>query len=49
MPNINSGKPWSTMDDWNLKNCLRQGNSIEDVAYFLCRDPNEVRTVRCTA
>jgi hypothetical protein len=41
--NINSGKPWSEIDDFDLKNSLAYGRSISEVADFLCRDEEEVR------
>jgi hypothetical protein len=34
---LNDGKPWSEMDLWDLKNSLAQGESIQEVAGFLCR------------
>src|SRR4051794_2591146 len=33
----NDGEPWSEMDLWNLKNSLAYGDTIEEVAEFLCR------------
>jgi hypothetical protein len=33
----NDGKPWSEMDLLDLRNSLAYGNSIEEVAGFLCR------------
>jgi hypothetical protein len=41
--NINSGKPWSEMDLWDLTNSLAYGSTVEEVADFLCRDVEEVR------
>jgi hypothetical protein len=34
---INDGKPWSGMDLFDLRNSLAYGDSIEEVAGFLCR------------
>ena len=34
---LNDGKTWFEMDLWDLKNSLAQGDSIEEVAGFLCR------------
>ena len=34
---IYDGEPWSEMDLWDLKNSLAYGDSIEEVAEFLCR------------
>jgi hypothetical protein len=42
MPNINSGRPWSEMDLFDLRSSLEWGRSIEEVAEFLCRDVEEV-------
>jgi hypothetical protein len=39
---INDRKPWSTMDVFDLRNSLEQGESIEQVAAVLCRSVNEV-------
>ena len=41
----NDGNPWSEMDLWDLKNSLQYGDSIEEVAVFLCRSgtTDEVR------
>ena len=33
----NDGKPWSEMDLFDLRNSLAYGDSIEEVAAFLCR------------
>ena len=40
---INSGQPWSEMDLSDLKDCLRRGDSVAEIANFLCRDEEEVR------
>ena len=42
MPNINSGRPWSEMDLADLTDCLKLGESTEQIADFLCRDAKEV-------
>jgi hypothetical protein len=34
---VNDGKPWSEMDLFDLRNSLAYGQSIEEVAGFLCR------------
>jgi hypothetical protein len=34
---VYDGEPWSEMDLWDLKNSLAHGESIEEVAEFLCR------------
>jgi hypothetical protein len=39
---INDGKPWSTMDDDDLRNEVAAGESVETAATFLCRTPDEV-------
>jgi hypothetical protein len=43
LPNLNSGMPWSEMDLDDLANCLELGEPVEQIADFLCRDPDEVR------
>lgn len=42
MPNINSGKPWSDLDLSDLRQCVRERQSVGDIADFLCRDREEV-------
>lgn len=44
MTNLNSGKPWSAMDLVDLQDGLRLGTPIAELADFLCRDLDEVRT-----
>jgi hypothetical protein len=34
---LNDGRPWSEMDLFDLRNSLAHGDSIEEVAGFLCR------------
>jgi len=41
--NVNSGKPWSPVDLYDLRRGLGRGTSIDQVADFLCRDVSEVR------
>jgi hypothetical protein len=43
MADLNSGRPWSEMDLFDLKNSLAHGDSLAEVASFLCRDEDEVR------
>jgi hypothetical protein len=43
MPDLNSGKPWSKMDLFDLRNSVECGTPIREVAEFLCRDLPEVR------
>jgi hypothetical protein len=42
-PNLNTGNPWSTWDDQDIKRALDHNHSIEEIANFLCRTPSEVR------
>jgi hypothetical protein len=41
--NVNANQEWSEMDLADLVNGLANGNAVEDIAEFLCRDVNEVR------
>jgi hypothetical protein len=41
--NVNSGKPWSPLDVYDLRQGLGHGTPIEQVADFLSRDVSEVR------
>ena len=48
VPNINTGKPWSRMDDEDLKGWFTKGKRVQhkdvaNVAEFLCRNQQEVR------
>lgn len=43
LPNLNEGNPWSEMDLFDLKNSHSRGNTIEEIAEFLCRSEQEVR------
>ena len=42
-PNINTGAPWSSWDDQDIRWGLDHDSSIEEIANFLCRTPSEVR------
>lgn len=41
--NINAGNPWSDVDMADLENCVARGDSVEEIADFLCRDVKEVK------
>ena len=41
-PNLNTGTPWSSWDDEDIRWGLDHNNSIEEIANFLCRTPSEV-------
>jgi hypothetical protein len=41
--NVNSGKPWSPVDLYDLRQGLGRGTPIDQVADYLCRDVSEVR------
>src|SRR6478735_8069072 len=41
--NVNSGKPWSPVDLYDLREGLGRGTPLDQVAEFLCRDVSEVR------
>jgi hypothetical protein len=41
--NLNSGTPWSKPSLIDLLNSMRLGESVEEIADFLCRDIQEVR------
>jgi hypothetical protein len=43
LPNVNSGKEWSEMDINDVRQCLAEGASADDIADFLCRDVDEVK------
>ncbi len=40
--NLYSGQPWSELDIEDLKASIERGDSIEEIADFLCRDVEEV-------
>jgi hypothetical protein len=42
-PNLNTGKPWSDMDLLDFGNAVATGQSVEQIADFLCRTRQEVR------
>ena len=42
MPNLNSGRPWSEVDDSDIRWCIVHGQTVAEIASFLCRDPAEV-------
>jgi hypothetical protein len=42
LPNLNSGTPWSEMDLFDLANCLKLREPVDEIADFLCRDIDEV-------
>jgi hypothetical protein len=39
---VNTGRAWTDMDLWDLTHCIRYGDSIEEIAGYLGRAPNEV-------
>jgi hypothetical protein len=41
-PNLNTGNPWSSWDDQDIRWGLDHNRSIEETANFLCRTPSEV-------
>ena len=41
--NLNTGTPWSSWDDQDIRSALDDNCSIEEIADFLCRTPSEVR------
>jgi hypothetical protein len=42
-PNLNSGTPWAEEEVFDLANCIRLNQPIEEIANFLCRSRREVR------
>ena len=42
-PDLNTGKPWSEMDLFDLANCVRLRQRVEEIAGFLRRSRREVR------
>jgi hypothetical protein len=42
-PNLNTGTPWSSWDDEDIRWGLDHDSSIEEIANFLCRTASEVR------
>ena len=41
--NLNTGTPWSSWDDQEIRCGLDHNRSIKETADFLCRTPSEVR------
>jgi hypothetical protein len=39
---LNTGKFWSEMDDWDLKNHNKQGVTVAETAIFLMRTHDEI-------
>jgi len=42
-PDLNTGTPWSTWDDNDIRWGLDHNRSIAETATFLCRTPLEIR------
>jgi hypothetical protein len=42
-PNLNTGAPWSSWDDQDIRWGLDHDSSIEEMANLLCRTASEVR------
>ena len=42
-PDLNTGKSWSEMDLFDLANCVRLRQPVEEIAGFMCRSRREVR------
>ena len=42
-PNINTGKPWSEMDNADLRHDVKRKVPVDRIAEFLCRTEKEVR------
>jgi hypothetical protein len=42
-PNLNPGEPWGEFDRRDLGWCVDAGQSVEEIADFLCRTPSEIR------
>ena len=40
-PDMNSGKPWSQMDLYDLRSCVGSGGTTAATARFLCRGIDE--------
>jgi hypothetical protein len=41
--NLNTGTPWSSWEDLDIRYGLDHNEPIEEIANFLCRTPSEVR------
>lgn len=46
-PNLNTGTPWSSWDDADIRWGLEHDRSLEETADFLCRTPSEIRQRTC--
>ena len=42
-PDLNTGEAWSDIDLWDLANCVRLNDPIEEIAEFMCRSRQEIR------
>ena len=42
-PDLNTGKPWSEMDLFDLAISVRLGDPIDEIAGFQCRSRREIR------
>jgi len=42
-PNLETGSPWSSWDDQDIRWGLDHNTSIEEIADFLCRTRSEIR------
>jgi hypothetical protein len=42
-PNLNTGTPWSSWEDEDIRWQIDHNRSTEEIAEFLCRTPSEVR------
>jgi hypothetical protein len=42
MTNLNSGLPWSEIDDRDLRRRFEHSQPIAEIAVFLCRDVDEI-------
>ncbi len=42
-PNVNTGSDWSEIDAFDLANCIRLKQPVEEIADFVCRSRREVR------
>ena len=38
----NSGTPWSPLDDRDIRWCVEHGETVAEIADFICRTPAEV-------
>jgi len=42
MKNLESGKPWTELDEQDLRDALKRKKTIAEIADFLCRTPGEI-------